>query len=111
MAHVHLRPDWHLPDSAATDETLYRSRRHVVKALGLGTIALATLGAGCGSSEEVARGPIPAEDVPPELRAAYLRNRNPQGPLDTIPFNAPRAGFPAARNEAIPDPGRRLSQR
>lgn len=111
MAHVHLRPDWHLPDSAATDEALYRSRREVVKALGLGTIALATLGAGCGSTPEAATDPIRAEDVPDDLRAAYLANRNPQGPLDTIPFNAPWAGYPAPRNPSIPDPGRRLSQR
>lgn len=111
MAHVHLRPDWHLPESAATDPTLYRSRREVVKALGLGTIALATLGAGCGTSGSSARGQIQETDVPDDLRAAFTRNRSPQSPLDTIPFNAPRGGYPAPRNGEIPDPGRRLSQR
>ncbi|MEM1055924.1 MAG: protein-methionine-sulfoxide reductase catalytic subunit MsrP [Bacteroidota bacterium] len=110
MAHVHLRPDWHLPESAATDPTLYQSRRQVIKTLGLGTIALATLGTGCSPSRPPAPA-VPDEDLPPALRAAHERNRNPQGPLDTIPYNAPRIGLPAPQNQNIPDPGREISQR
>jgi sulfoxide reductase catalytic subunit YedY len=38
---VHLRKGWKLPDSAATDETLFRDRRRIVTSLGLGSILLA----------------------------------------------------------------------
>ncbi|MEM6327253.1 MAG: protein-methionine-sulfoxide reductase catalytic subunit MsrP [Bacteroidota bacterium] len=110
MAHVHLRPDWHLPESAATDPSLYRSRREVVKTLGLGTIALATLGTGCSTGRTAAVGPEDA-DLPDALRLARERNRRPQTPLDMIPYNAPRTGYPAPRNTSVPGPGRRISER
>lgn len=42
---VHLRKGWRLPESAATDETLFRDRRRVVKSMGLGSILLAGGGA------------------------------------------------------------------
>ena len=33
-----IRPDWWLPESAATDESIYRNRRDILKALGIGSL-------------------------------------------------------------------------
>lgn len=110
MAHVHIRPDWHLPESSASDESVFYSRREIVKTLGLGTLALAAMGAGCSTGSGPVQA-VPEADLPETLRLARERNRQPQGPLDTIPYNAPRSGLPAARNARIPDPGRAISQR
>ena len=99
MANVILRPDWHLPESAATDPVIYVHRRQILRALGLGTIGLATLGAGCGNSNGTRAASTP-------------RHPPPEGPLDTIPVNAPREGYPAARiTEGFPEPGRPLTER
>ena len=42
--HVIRRKPWTLPDSATTDETIYRSRRSILKVLGTGTMLLAGAG-------------------------------------------------------------------
>jgi len=42
--HVIRRKPWTLPDSATTDETIYRSRRSMLKVLGTGTMLLAGAG-------------------------------------------------------------------
>lgn len=42
--HAIRRKPWALPDSAATDETIYRSRRSLLKGLGAGTMLLAGAG-------------------------------------------------------------------
>ena len=42
--HVIHRKPWTLPDSATTDETIYRSRRSMLKVLGTGTMLLAGAG-------------------------------------------------------------------
>ena len=34
-----IRPDWWLPESAATDESIYRNRRDILKALGIGSVS------------------------------------------------------------------------
>lgn len=109
MANVILRPDWHLPDSAATDRTLYQNRRQVIRSLGLGAIGLATLGAaGCAPSGGVTTPPSRPTTTPATVR----RNPPPQGPLDTIPANAPRTGYPAPPSAAsFPGPGRPLTER
>ena len=41
MANIIHRPSWHLPESAATPESLYLNRRHFIKTLGLGAAAMA----------------------------------------------------------------------
>ncbi|MEM7349342.1 MAG: protein-methionine-sulfoxide reductase catalytic subunit MsrP [Acidobacteriota bacterium] len=41
MAHFHIAPSWQLPETEATPQTTFLSRRQVVRALGLGTLALA----------------------------------------------------------------------
>jgi len=38
---AHIRKGWELPESAATDERLFRDRRRIVQSMGLGSILLA----------------------------------------------------------------------
>ena len=78
MAHILHCPGWQLKENRATTRTAYANRRTFVKALGLGSIGLSALTLGCS----------------PSVRGTP----DPDGPLDTIPDNAPRKGYPAARN-------------
>ena len=88
MANIILRPDWTLPDSACTTKAAYTNRRKFIQALGLGSIGFAAMG-GCSAES---RGMV-------------------DGPLDKIPKNAPRDGFPAPRNEAYQVPEREITER
>ncbi len=76
--HPILRPDWHLPDAAATPEGVYRNRRQFVKQLGLGLAVL----------------------------PFWTPQGEDKGPLSTIPANAPRRGYPARRNPRYTVPER-----
>ena len=87
MAHIILHPRWQARESEVTSEYTYRNRRQFIEALGLGAIGLTVFGATGGCS------------------APY------GGPLDTIPENAPRTGYPAARNEAFSVPERPVTGR
>ncbi len=87
MAHIILHPRWQAPEREVTSEYTYRNRRQFIEALGLGAIGLTVFGATGGCS------------------APY------GGPLDTIPENAPRAGYPAVRNEAFSVPERPVTGR
>ncbi len=78
MAHVILRPGWHIKENATTSLAAYSNRRAFIKTLGLGGIGLSV---GCSSGQ--------ARSI-----------NDPDGPLDTIPDNAPRDGYPASSNEA-----------
>lgn len=49
MSNIIIRPDWYLPDSAATDEREYRGRREFLRTLGLGAMGLGLLG--CSKNE------------------------------------------------------------
>lgn len=101
MSNIILRPDWQARESDVTPEHVYRNRREFVKALGLGSVGLAALGAGSVSNSARA-----------ESRARRLVNRQQaDGPLDTIPSNAPREGYPAERNTAFDVPERRETRR
>ena len=91
MANIILPPSWQLKESAATDQSAYIHRRAFVKAMGLGSIGLSALSLGCASNAQ--------------------SNSGPDGPLDTIPDNAPRQGLPAAHNEAYTVPERKLTDR
>jgi sulfoxide reductase catalytic subunit YedY len=94
MASIHIKPDWHLPDSEATAADAYRSRRSFISTLGLGTIAIASATSlGCVGDANGRHGGIAA------------------GPLDTIPKNAPRDGYPAVRSELYNVPERPLTDR
>ena len=88
MANIILRPDWALPESACTTKAAYTNRRKFIQALGLGSIGFAAMG-GCSAES---RGMV-------------------DGPLDKIPKNAPRDGFPAPRNEAYQVPEREITER
>jgi len=88
MANIILSPGWALKESACTTQSAYTNRRKFVKSLGLGAIGLATLG-GCSAQSQNTIG----------------------GPLDKIPENAPRDGFPASRNEIYQVPERELTER
>lgn len=89
MAYIILKPRWQGDERDATPAQVYRNRRQFIKQLGLGAVGIA--GAGCASDSN-GRG-----------RA--------DGPLDTIPADAPRDGLPAARNERYPVPERSVSDR
>ena len=87
MAHIILHPRWQAREREVTSEYTYRNRRQFIEALGLGAIGLTVFGATGGCS------------------APY------GGPLDTIPENAPREGYPAVRNEAFSVPERPVTGR
>lgn len=77
MAHIYIPPAWQASERDVTPRHIYKGRREFLKQLGLGSIGLAAV----GCTRET-RGARPLVD----------------GPLDTIPANAPRDGYPAQRN-------------
>lgn len=89
MANIILSPDWALSESECTTKAAYTNRREFVKSLGLGAIGLATLGGGCSVQSQIMT----------------------EGPLDKIPENAPRDGFPAPRMDAFTVPERKITER
>ncbi len=90
MANIIISPSWQLPDSEATDPDTYANRRQFLKTSGL-ALAGAVIVPGCTAKSA----PLDA----------------PTGPLDTIPANAPRGGFPATRNANFQVPERPLTER
>ncbi len=111
MAHLILRPDWYLPENVCTSEAGYRNRRAFIRQLGLGTVGLAALGTGCANGNGGSGGsadPAMAGDSMLKSASAPV----PSGPLDTIPANAPRTGYPAPQVTAgFPPPGRETTER
>ncbi len=91
MANIILRPGWQIKESRATSLSAYLNRRAFVKAMGLGSIGLSTMSLGCSQ----------------QARSAT----DPDGPLDTIPDDAPREGYPAPRNPAYEVPERVITDR
>ena len=88
-----LPPSWQAREQDVTPQHIYRDRRQFIRTLGIGSaglIALSTSGCRRGSA-----------------RAAS----GPDGPLDTIPKNAPRDGYPAPRNTAFVVPERGMTDR
>ena len=86
MPHIVLPPRWQARENDVTSEHTYRNRRQFIEELGLGTVGMAVLGTmGCSMTSF--------------------------GPLDTIPGNAPREGYPATRNEAFSVPEREVTGR
>lgn len=80
MPYIITPPEWQARERDVTPEHVYRNRRQFIKALGLGTVGLSAIG--CQSN--TANG-----------------TNAPDGPLDTIPADAPRDGYPASRNAAF----------
>jgi len=93
MPHIILPPAWQSDERNAAPEYVYRNRRAFIRTLGLGTVGVTALGAAMCESEATA-----AFDTP-------------DGPLDTIPPNAPRDGYPATRNAAFEVPERATTDR
>lgn len=92
MAHVILRPDWQASERDVTDPAFYEHRRSFLRKLGLGTLWLSA--------------------APPLLACGTGRAEGgPDGPLDTIPENAPRDGYPAVRNMNFKVPEREVTER
>lgn len=91
MASIVVRPDWQLKESEASSFESYTNRRSFIGKLGLGTIGAASLSTiGCVGNA----------------------NGGPErGPLDTIPANAPRFGYPATRSELYTVDERPVSDR
>lgn len=81
MPHIILPPGWQGRENDVTPERTYRDRRTFIKQMALGSVGLA---AAASCTDEV-RGNGPWAD----------------GPLDTIPKNAPREGLPAPRNDTF----------
>ncbi|RMH65953.1 MAG: protein-methionine-sulfoxide reductase catalytic subunit MsrP [Bacteroidetes bacterium] len=75
-------PGWNGREQDVTDPGVYQHRRAFLRQLGLGTVGLLTAGSALGCAREVAPG----------------ASATPEGPLDTIPSNAPRDGYPAPRD-------------
>lgn len=96
MAHIILKPDWQGNERDVISQDLYQNRRAFLKKLGLSSIALAGAPAllGCESSQRTAQAAV-----------------TPEGPLDTIPADAPRDGYPAARNADFTVPERGITDR
>ena len=88
MANIILPPEWQLKEKLVTPKSVYVNRRAFTKQLGLGTIALLT--------------PLHTMACSPD-RSGHVEGtgQGPDGPLDTIPANAPRTGYPAERNPAF----------
>jgi len=66
---VHLRKGWMLPESAATDESIFRDRRRLVTSMGLGSILLAGGGSVAGRALAAASaGDDPSASLDPVAR-------------------------------------------
>ena len=92
MSHIIIPAGWQGSEKDVTPEDTYHNRRRFIKQMGLGAVGLAAATIGC--TDEV-RGNGPAAD----------------GPLDTIPKDAPTDGLPAPRNGAFEVPERELTDR
>ncbi|MDZ4700407.1 MAG: protein-methionine-sulfoxide reductase catalytic subunit MsrP [Rhodothermales bacterium] len=84
MANLIVKPGWQLPERLITPKDVYANRRHFLRQLGMGSIALMATGGftACADGSASAGAGV-------------------AGPLDTIPANAPRTGYPAAQNTAF----------
>jgi sulfoxide reductase catalytic subunit YedY len=92
MANLILPPGWQLPERTVTPIQYYNNRRHFLRQLGLGSVALMATGGFTACTNEATSATI-------------------AGPLDTIPKNAPRTGYPATRNAAFAVDERELTDR
>lgn len=84
MANIIRRPDWWLPDSRATNEAHFWSRRRFLKSMGGASIGALGLtgagGVGCAADAEngSAIAPLPPPpDVPEDVLARFPAKRNP----------------------------------
>lgn len=114
MPNLILPPAWQGRERDCTPQSIYQNRRAFLKRLGLGTIGLGAGSglAGCASGEggSARKGAIQPPEVPGDAEGGT--GLEVRGPLQTIPTDAPREGYPApTRMEGIPGPGRPLTER
>lgn len=96
LANIILPPGWKIADRDVTDQHVYVNRRRFLAQFAVGTIALSS-------------GVVSACADP---RASRMQSAPvPTGPLDTIPDNAPRDGYPAPRSDNYVVPERPLTDR
>lgn len=69
MVHIHIPENWRLPESAATEEADYLSRRELLARMGMGLGAMSLLGLSGCSSEVKPGDPFAPRDFPPGGRA------------------------------------------
>lgn len=91
MPNIHIPRPWDLPASAAATERQYLNRRGFLRKLGLGTLGMAAVTAGCG---------------PDDGRASTERGGQ-EGPLDNVPETPTAELYPAAARDARFGPGSR----
>lgn len=84
MAHIILPPGWQEREQDVTPHAVYANRRSFIKTMSLGAIGAATGTSGLACAQDDAR------------------SSTAEGPLDTIPDDAPREGYPAPRNPDYP---------
>lgn len=102
MATIHIPPSWKIPERLATPEQVWLDRRAVLRALGLGTLAM-TLPRGFNTAEgAVAEGPGSAEMLRPALGTSYAdrfpAKRNPAYGLGDDRATTPEAVAAAYNN-------------
>ncbi|RMH18109.1 MAG: protein-methionine-sulfoxide reductase catalytic subunit MsrP [Acidobacteria bacterium] len=75
MTAFHIPPPWRLPEREATAEDVYLNRRQVLRALGLGTLALSVPQLACARQSDGRSAAAPAADeaamVKPALGSSY----------------------------------------
>jgi sulfoxide reductase catalytic subunit YedY len=98
MAHVIVPPSWQIPEREATDKQAFSNRRQFLKSAGIAAAAT-ILAPGC------------AKATPGGQDVATAPDGSVFGPLDTVPANAPREGYPAARNASFKVPERPVTER
>ena len=76
---IKVKQGWELPESAATDESIFNARRGLLKSMGLGSIALAAGTAGAGIESSAALAANAARDPSAHL---YPVKRNQKYKLD-----------------------------
>ena len=76
---IKVKQGWELPESAATDEYIFNSRRGLLKSMGLGSIALAAGTTGAGIDSSMALGAKASGDPSAYL---YPAKRNEKYKLD-----------------------------
>jgi len=99
MANIRILPGWQGKEQDTTPERVYANRRTFIKKFAFGTVGLASTG-------------VPGLSCAGNTRRdGTTTGPQPVGPLDTIPDNAPRIGYPAPQNPDFAVPERNLSDR
>lgn len=91
MPNIHVPRPWDLPASTAATEGQYLNRRGFLRKLGLGTLGMAAVAAGCG----------------PDGGRAATEGDGQDGPLDNVPESPTAELYPTAARDGRFGPGRR----